>query len=195
VPLPGELDELDKASLASSAVCIPCHAPTPGERTPSASAASIWAGRVTLPGTPSGGDTRVHAPHDRVPGGCLGCHGGATKPVDHSFRVDAARCSSCHAAGPLKERADDHGDLVRARALALWSRLRDRMGLAPASGAGVSPAHASALTLDAGTSDALARALYEVSLVMEDPAAGVHNAPFARELLRDAEQILRGAGP
>jgi len=32
-------------------------------------------------------------------------------------------------------------------------------------------------------------------LVLEDPAAGVHNAPFARALLADAEAALRAAGP
>jgi hypothetical protein len=189
----GQRDDGTSAAGGSSAVCLPCHAPVAGERFPAASAASIWAGRVALPGGPLPGASAVRSPHDRVPGGCLGCHGGAGVPVDHSFRVDAARCSGCHAT-PLAERADDHGQLVRARALALWARLRDRLALGPAPGVGAPPAHA-AIATDARAEDALGRALYEVGLVVEDPAAGVHNAPFARELLRDAETILRAAGP
>jgi hypothetical protein len=46
---------------------------------------------------------------------------------------------------------------------------------------------------DAGVpcdSPALRRSLYLVSLVVEDPAAGVHNARFSRQLLAEAEALL-----
>ncbi len=192
VPLPPEFEENGGAErFASSALCIPCHAPVPDERVPSASAAAIWAGRSRL--APAVGSP-LPGPHERVPGGCIGCHGGSKGHLDHSFRVDGARCSGCHAGGPPAEKPEEHAERVRARALALWTKLRERLALAlpPDS---TTPAHASAATLPAGAPEALGRALYEVGLVVEDPAAGVHNAPFARELLRDAEAILRRAGP
>jgi hypothetical protein len=195
VPLPPELEGV-KELAGRSAVCIPCHSPVAGERIPSASAASIVAGRVALPGSqPAPTTPRTH---DQVPGGCIGCHGGAnpdhSSRVDHSFRVDPAACGRCHGPGQPVERADERGDRVQARAIALWSRLRERLASLPASGG--QPVHAAgAAVAAAGSSDALERALYEVMLVLEDPAAGVHNAPFARELLRDAEASLRAAGP
>jgi hypothetical protein len=40
----------------------------------------------------------------------------------------------------------------------------------------------------------LSRALYEVDLVLEDPAAFVHNAALARRLLDDAEGFASRAG-
>jgi len=36
----------------------------------------------------------------------------------------------------------------------------------------------------------LIQALYDVALVVEDPAAGIHNAPYARELLDEAARAL-----
>jgi hypothetical protein len=40
------------------------------------------------------------------------------------------------------------------------------------------------------SSPALRRSLYLVSLVLEDPGAGVHNARFSRQLLAEAEELL-----
>jgi hypothetical protein len=48
--------------------------------------------------------------------------------------------------------------------------------------------HAHGLHLDRSTP--LGRALWNVALVLEDPAADVHNAPYARKLLDAAEAIL-----
>jgi hypothetical protein len=51
------------------------------------------------------------------------------------------------------------------------------------------PPHATAPGPTCGSSP-LSRALYEVTLVLEDPAAGIHNASFARKLLGDAEEQM-----
>ncbi len=37
---------------------------------------------------------------------------------------------------------------------------------------------------------AITRARFEIGLVLEDPAAAVHNAAFARSLLDDAERSM-----
>jgi Cytochrome c554 and c-prime len=176
-----------------SAPCLRCHAPVAGESSPSASAASLVLGRAELP--PVLGEEALlagDAPHRDVPGGCVGCHGGLQsttgRPTDHSFRVDRASCAICHAAGPPGERPDGRGRGVRAWAQELWSQLERTAGVAS------SPTPPDALHAhpdDRRRSDpTLVRARYEVELVLEDPAAGVHGAPFARRLLADAEARL-----
>jgi hypothetical protein len=188
VPLLPEFEREDGARrLGSSALCIPCHAPVPDERLPSASAASIWAGRALLP--PGGDLPSPAAPHVAVPGGCLGCHGGAKAPTDHSFRVRDESCAGCHAGSAPKEHADAEGLRVAERAHLLWTALSARVARSP--GIGGEPAHASPTEPPSAAPTALARAMYEVALVLEDPAAGAHNAPFARALLADAAQALR----
>ena len=177
-----------------SAPCLRCHAPAGDESYPSASAATLFFARAELPPVP-GEDSLVtgDAPHKDVPGGCVGCHGGlqATtgRPTDHSFRVDRGACATCHPGGPRGERPDAQGREVRSWALALWSKLKRSAGAASAiSSPDVPHAHRAAWP-DASSS--LARARYEVELVLEDPSAGVHGAPFARKLLADAEARLR----
>jgi hypothetical protein len=60
---------------------------------------------------------------------------------------------------------------IAARAAALWTRL---------GGAGRHPAPRPAGPV-----------AWNVSLVLEDPAAAVHNAPYARALLDEAERAAR----
>jgi hypothetical protein len=182
-PMLAEFEADDGARhFEGSAICIPCHAPVPDETLPSASAAAIWAGRVLLPG---GSPPSAVSAHAEVP--CIGCHGG-NSPTDHSFHVQAASCEACHS-GAKVEVADADGLLVAQWARSLWTELSARAALSPESVGG--PAHAGATPVPVATSAALARALYETALVLEDPAAGVHNAPFARALLRSARAALR----
>ena len=160
----------------TSTVCIACHGPGQDEAVPSASAAALWLGRAS----PPGGEPLVGpAPHAALPGGCVACHGGP-RPTEHSFHVERERCEACHESEP-REAPDGKGRTLRERALALW---RELSGPEPAS----SPPHAAPVTTPANPR---ARALYEVALVIEDPAAYAHNAAFARLLLDDAEAILR----
>jgi hypothetical protein len=53
--------------------------------------------------------------------------------------------------------------------------------------------HASGARIDRGTP--VGRALWDVLLVLEDPAAAAHNGPYARALLDAAELALREARP
>jgi hypothetical protein len=50
------------------------------------------------------------------------------------------------------------------------------------------PTHAQGFRL---ADDALGRAAYDVLLVLEDPGAAAHNAPFARTLLDAAAKALQ----
>jgi hypothetical protein len=91
-------------------------------------------------------------------------------------------CAECHRASPPAEKPASSGERVHERARALATRLEAKGG-----GAGDGPPHARG-----GAGDARrARAEWLVRLVLEDPAAGVHNAPFARALLDEAERALR----
>jgi hypothetical protein len=170
-------------SARASAVCLPCHTPEAGEASPSASAAALWLGRGGLDpetGAPLDGPR----PHGAVARGCVGCHRAGPSELQrgaaHAFVARREDCASCHAAGVP---ADD----VRARALAAWQRARARLG-AEAAG----PRHASGQRLDLATP--LGRAAWNVSLVLEDPAAAAHNAPYARLLLSAAEKTFNLTG-
>jgi hypothetical protein len=128
------------------------------------------------------------APHRDVPGGCVGCHGRRAKSgaLDHSFRVDRATCAECHRSGVPAEDAS-----LQARASELLSQLYPRCSGAPkAEAEAETHPHASAARIGNCPSPALERALYEVLLVVEDPAAAVHNPVFARQLLGDAAARL-----
>jgi hypothetical protein len=56
---------------------------------------------------------------------------------------------------------------------------------------GVNPPHAATNALDLRS--ARGRAAYDVALVLEDPAADVHDGPYARRLLDAAEAVLAPA--
>jgi hypothetical protein len=176
------------------AVCVACHSPLPDEPWPSASSGALWLGRALIPSAAPAGWELVQssAVHRGVPGGCVGCHGGGSAAesgkVDHSFRVDERVCGGCHA---NLDRVKATGEATRAieqRALGLTRLLDQACGAAPPNSLSA-PRHAkqaSAVCHD----QRLTRALYEVNLVLEDPAAAVHNPTFARELLDDAERQL-----
>ena len=89
----------------------------------------------------------------------------------------AAACTGCHGAAPPSSD-------VRARAQGLLRRLnaRDLTG----------PAHAShpreGVAVDRRTP--LGRATWDLLLVLEDPAAGAHNARYARALLDAAASVI-----
>jgi hypothetical protein len=78
---------------------------------------------------------------------------------------------------------------VQQRALALDAELSRRC--LPPSAAGLAPRHAT--DPPSGCSSLrLTSALYQVRLVLEDPAAAVHNARFARLLLDNAAGLVAG---
>jgi hypothetical protein len=169
-----------------SAICLPCHAPDPAEPAPAATAAALWLGRGGL--DPATG-ARLDGPraHAGVARGCLGCHREGPRELErgaaHAFEARREDCGGCHrGAAPA---ADD----VRTRAAALWTLARARLGARGEGG----PPHARASRFDLTT--ALGRAAWDVALVVEDPAAAAHNAPYARQLLAAAEKTINGGPP
>lgn len=159
-PMPAGFPELPP-SAAPSRVCVACHA-SPKDALPRASAATI------LFGAPH--------PHAALPGGCIGCHGAprdARGRVDHGFRIDPLTCKSCHTVDAVEKPVS--GANVRERA----ERLLVRIGRRKSD----EPPHAST-DGDVGEAERL------VLLVLEDPAAAMHNAPHARSLLDQAERLI-----
>jgi hypothetical protein len=123
----------------------------------------------------------------------VGCHGSrefaSGRSTDHSFATDSAACAKCHPQGAPDEQFDAQHRTVRQWAMSLDSEIARRCARS-ASPSPSQPLHAASPRSACG-SPSLMRALYEVTLVLEDPAAGVHNASFARQLLADAERRLR----
>lgn len=170
------------APAEKSQVCLGCHAPAASDDAPAASAAALWLGRGGL--DPATGVALVGpTPHAALAGGCVGCHragpAGVESGAGHAFVAGRDACARCHS------KATSPDDLA-ARARALWTTWRARAGRgAPEDGG---PPHARAARLDRATP--LGRAAWDVSLVLEDPAAAAHNAPYARMLLAAAERAL-----
>ncbi|HVZ71010.1 MAG TPA: cytochrome c3 family protein [Polyangia bacterium] len=167
------------AVAARSAVCFGCHSPGAGEPV-TASAAPLWLGRGGVePAT--GAPLTGAAPHSRVEGGCVGCHRAGPSDLqrgaEHAFVARRDDCGRCHAPKP--------DDDVRARALALWARTQPR-------DVGAGPPHASSSRFDLATPRG--RAAWDLALVVEDPAADAHNAPYARQLLAAAEKVFNPGG-
>jgi len=191
VSLPAPFDRV--AVPGPSRICIRCHAPEAppfatrgGARSPAASAAAIWAGR-------GGVDPRTGAPfeaapvHEAVDEGCVGCH--ATGPTalergaGHGFKAGMTGCTACHATTPEVGTAEHE---IHERAAAVLARLA---GMRPSRSVD-RPHHAARRTV---TDDPVGRATYDALLVLEDPAAAAHNAPFARALLEVAGAVAGDA--
>lgn len=172
VPVPDGLPE------AAASVCAPCHAPTGASRVEATAATLVY-------GSASG----KHGPHAAVPGGCVGCHGRAraghagARGAAHDFEASDAECSGCHPEGDAMPSARRESDALRERA----KRLARSLGVVP----GGRPPHARELRPP--DEPERARAWRGVLTVLEDPAAGAHNAPLARELLDEADCLLARA--
>jgi len=168
-----------------SRVCVGCHAPSSNTLRPEASAAAIVGGQGGLePDT--GAPLLAAAPHAAHAKGCLSCHDSGPEGLmlgqNHAFRADERGCARCHAPKPR-----DASIAVRAR------RLLAALDPQHSAGNVSEPWHASypaALPASRG-----ARALRNVLLVLEDPAADVHNPGYARALLDSAERLATGADP
>jgi hypothetical protein len=190
VRAPAWLDGI--AVPASSAVCVPCHSPATPDPTlpPSASAASIWAGRGGLD-PQTGGALSTAAVHAGVGGGCNGCHNGGPAALErgkgHAFTATAS-CDPCHGGTRPDVAALDRS--LRDEAAALLAKVVAGSGPRPAMAHGAQeggPRHAGEGRLP---DDPRGRAAYDALLVLEDPAAGAHNAPFARALLAAARAAI-----
>jgi hypothetical protein len=179
LPLPDTLGALPASMLGASRVCLSCHAPSSsGAMLPEASAAALLLGRGgTEPST--GTPVTGAAPHGTALDGCLSCHRsgpeGLGRGASHAFAVPADACSSCHTARPRDA-------ALATRARALFERLGGSLPTSP------SPPHA--LAVRPLADPVKARAFANVVLVLEDPAADVHNPRYAALLLDHAEAAL-----
>jgi hypothetical protein len=183
-PVPALLADAVPATAERSRVCLGCHTPGRDAAGAATSAAALWMGRGGVdPRT--GAPLTAPAPHAKIAGGCVGCHragpAGLERGAGHAFATDARACASCHPRGLL---ADD----LRARAAALWDGWCARTRCTEA---GARPPHAGGARMFTATPPG--RAAWNVALVLEDPAAAAHNAPYARMLLDSAEKALNGA--
>ncbi len=179
---------LEGASIPEpSRVCVPCHAPDRA-LAPAASAAALWAGLGGVD-VDSGAPLPRTAAHGLVDRGCLGCHdaGPASlrRGAGHAFASDPRACVPCHEAG-----TPDVAALGRALREEASAMLRDLRRARPSS-RGASPGDPPHATRGSLPQDPLGRAEYDVRLVLEDPAAAVHNAPYARTLLDAARRAFR----
>ena len=164
---------------------------------PSASAAALWAGRSGV--DPDSGDEIVGAaPHVSPVIGCVTCHASGPTEVQRgaSHRFAASACGSCH--GDQRKMSGD----IAERAAMLWSRLSreplpERAGQsarrAATANETVRPPHAKGEFR--ARDERLARAAYDVLLVLEDRGAAAHNPAYATKLLDAAERVLQRKEP
>jgi hypothetical protein len=101
--------------------------------------------------------------------------------------VDRQVCNSCHGASELAALEHTAQRAVQQRAAGLAQRL-DLACVLPQPPTR-EPRHASSAPAEC-ESPRLRRALHALGLVLEDPAAGIHNAAFAHRLLDEAEAQL-----
>jgi hypothetical protein len=165
---------------ARSRICLPCHTPALDDDVPTASAAALVLGRGGL--DPVTGGPIVGKPNPTASGGCLGCHRSPAR-LTEAPGVEHGGSHGFRAMMPLEPPPSDLAD----RARRLWEA-------AGASGATVRPdgrpVHARGTRID--RNGARGRALWNVSLVLEDRAAGSHNPEYARALLDAAARALEG---
>lgn len=172
---PAAASTLPAAALEASGVCLHCHAPSrpgPGaDEFPWASVTAIFAGTGGF--DRSGRSLSGRGPHAALPRGCLTCHGD-----NHDFFVRPNRCGECH------EPAMRDGSLQR-HAQALWSRLVQRGAVKPLGAAGTH------MELGFSAPTRIEKlAAYNISLVLLDSAADVHNPSYATLLLEEASHML-----
>lgn len=182
-PLPTTLPNPPASFRGISQVCVSCHAPSSSSARPEASAAAIVAGQGGLePAT--GAPLELPAPHVASARGCLSCHDSGPEALvlgkSHGFRAAGDACARCHTPKPR-----DASIAERARSLLA------RLDPTHAVGDVGKPWHSryeAALPATAQT-----RALRNVLLVLEDPAADVHHPAYARALLDSADRLAPGA--
>jgi hypothetical protein len=185
-PLPDTLPDPPASYRGVSQVCISCHAPSSGQLRPEASAAALVAGQGGFEPT-TGARLAMPAPHAAGAKGCLTCHtsgpDGLVMGKTHGFRSSEAACQRCH------EQTRERSPELARRAQRLLERLDpERSASSPER-----PFHAR--YEGRLTASERGRALFNVLLVLEDPAADVHHPAYASALLDAAERTLPGAQP
>ncbi len=184
--LPATLPTPPASFQGVSKVCVSCHAPSSNTLRPEASAAAIVAGQGGLE-PETGAALTLASPHAVPAKGCLSCHDSGPDELvlgkSHGFRATEQACDRCHQSAPKR----DSSLAARARALL------ERLDPAHSSGDVGKPWHASYTVLLPTPQQT--RALRDVLLVLEDPAADVHHPSYARALLDAAERLAPRAKP
>jgi hypothetical protein len=186
LPLPATLPTPPASFYGVSRVCISCHAPSSDTLRPEASAAALVAGQGGLE-PQTGAALLLSGPHAQSAKGCLSCHDSGPSELvlgkSHGFRATEQACERCHASPKLRDEA------LAKRARTLLERLDPQNS----AGSAETPWHASYQLLL--PTPQRTRALHDVLLVLEDPAADVHNPSYAKALLDAAERLAPGASP
>ncbi len=185
-PLPETLPNPPASFTGISRVCINCHAPSSNELRPEASASAIVAGQGGFE-PETGAPLALPAPHASNAKGCLSCHDSGPDELvlgkSHSFRATPEGCARCHATTPARDPS------LAQRARGLLTHLDPERS----EGDVGKPWHAS--YQHALPNTPRSRALRNVLLVLEDPAADVHHPSYARALLDAADRLVTGAKP
>ena len=201
IPLSEMFDQVPEPARSTSGACLACHAPDSlvSGRTGSppaddrglvlASAAAIWAGRGGVD-PETGKSLDGPAPHLGVAGGCVGCHAdgpaGLEAGAGHAFKALRSRCDVCH-----RDRVPEPSSpTLQAEARELWEKLIERGVVEGGTKSDAPrPLHA---TAKPGTDRRapLARAAFDLLLVLEDPAAYAHNLPYAERLVETSRKVM-----
>jgi hypothetical protein len=188
-PLPSWMSNPPGSYFGQSRVCVSCHSPSSETQRPEASAAALVAGQGGL--DPQTGRALVlPGPHAIDAKGCLSCHysgpSGLSLGSSHGFDATEAACARCHQTPPRRDPE------LGKRAQRLLGVLDPQRDLASAE----KPWHASPPRANGGsTATERLRAIRNVLLVLEDPAADVHHPAYARALLDSAQRLASGALP
>lgn len=182
-PIPSSLPSPPPSFTGMSQVCVSCHAPSSTSSLPEASAAALIAGQGGLePAT--GEPLAMLAPHAGGLRGCLDCHDSGPDELvlgkSHGFRASMAGCAKCHSSPKTRDPS------IRARALTLLEQLDPELAAQSEQ-----PLHAKRWPKQKASQRH--RALYDVLLVLEDPAADIHHPSYASALLDAAERVTPGA--
>ncbi|HEX6764938.1 MAG TPA: hypothetical protein VF103_05655 [Polyangiaceae bacterium] len=161
------------AARGASRVCIACHSPG-SKKFPDASAAALWAGLGGVD-PKTGAPLEGPAPHASDPRGCLRCHDSGPEKLgrgaSHAFQAGPESCKPCHAERP--KRRPELAAAAKKIVEAILPHAPKRTSSEPAH-AGVLPA---------GLSPERMLRLRNALLVLEDPAADVHNPVYAARLV------------
>jgi hypothetical protein len=122
------------------------------------------------------------SPHASSARGCLSCHDSGPEQLvlgkSHGFRAGQSACSRCHDSTKTRDPS------IAERAKDLLTKLDGKPALADRA------FHAQ--PRPRAESEERARAIYDVLLVLEDPAADVHHPGYAKALLDAADRIASG---